>query len=87
MQTIAERLDGVELPDLRWSIQNGRKHPAIVIQRTGKDRRVLATISKQGKYADLYPTWKPVIDKWYAERQQTGKRTNHALIGAGRIPR
>jgi hypothetical protein len=91
MQTIAERLqdngESVSLSDLRWTAVNGRKDPAIVIQRKGKDRRALATISKQGKFADLYPTWQPIIAKWKAERQQTGKRTNHALIGAGRIPR
>ena len=79
--------EDVSFEDLRWTAVNGRKDPAIVIQRKGKDRRVLATISKQGKFADHYQSWQPVIDKWKAERQQTGKRTNHALIGAGRIPK
>jgi len=79
--------EAVSFEDLRWTAVNGRKDPAIVIQRKGKDRRVLATISKQGMFADHYPSWQPVIEKWKAERQQTGKRTNHALIGAGRMPK
>lgn len=78
--------EAVSLDELRWTPINGRKDPAIIIQRRGKDRRVLATISKNGKFASHYQSWQPVIERWKAEREQTGKRTDHAKLGAGAIP-
>lgn len=87
---IANSLQGegeaVSWNDLRWTPINGRKDPAIVIQRRGRDRRVLATISKQGKYADMYASWQPVIDAWKARKQETNKRIDHDTLPKGELP-
>lgn len=78
--------EAVSWEDLRWTLVNGRKDPAVVIQRRGRDRRVLATISKQGKYARMYASWQPVIDAWKAERANTGKRVDHDELPKGELP-
>jgi formate-dependent phosphoribosylglycinamide formyltransferase (GAR transformylase) len=90
LTVFAERLalqtgESVRVDTLRWSFVNGRKNPAVVIQKRGKDRRVLATISKQGEFASLYESWQPVVEAWKAERLQT-HRTDHSKLPKGKIP-
>lgn len=77
----ANTLVDVSWQDLRWTPVANR---AIVIQRRGKDRSVLQTISAANT-PDAWESWKPVLAEWNAERARTNKRTNHNDFGKGKL--
>lgn len=76
---------------LRWQIANDRFPPAVVILRRGKRQNgqsnYVATISNEGAFASLYPSWQPVIKDWISKRvANAGKRTNHSEFAGGDMP-
>jgi hypothetical protein len=73
--------------DVRWEPLADRFPTAIKLVRRGKGKQYIATISKDGLFADLYASWEPIIRRWELERAANGKRrTNHDKIGNGNHP-
>lgn len=78
--------------ELRWQVANDRFPPAVVILRRGKRQpgqsNYVATISNDGAYASLYPSWEPVIRSWLSKRiTNAGRRVNHKEITNGEMPK
>jgi hypothetical protein len=73
--------------DVRWEPLADRFPTAIKLVRRGKSKQYIATISKDGQFADLYTSWEPIIRRWELEREANGhRRTNHNKIGNGNHP-
>lgn len=84
----AEVVSGI-MDGIRWEPRPDRNPPSVVIMRRGKKVKgvsnVLAVISATGKYADLYPSWEPVLADWRS-KGGGGSRVKHNDLLSGSVP-
>ena len=79
-----------EKPEDEYDIQiqgSDRKYPAILLRRRHRgEGATLRTISKNGKYASLYPEYREVIDKYLERRAKRLDNTQDNSLPDGESP-
>jgi hypothetical protein len=69
----------------RWQpVRANTPYPSISIIQRGANRGTILTISRDGTYSELYPSWLPVIEEWKRQHANGCKRISHSRLDTGR---